>query len=202
MGSLPRPSPPICSFPSVHMHSAHARASAWRAGTPWSHGRPRVWSLPGTECGRRPSQSPGFPRLHGPSTDVHNRDALSSLLPSQSYSSEDGPTTLRPRKPLNPGFAPVSFQTPRRKAEDRAWKEPAEAVLWDHKLAAGQGPGRPAPSSAPGLQAGSHPVGQWPPTALPAARRRGEGRRRGRYRCPRGSGAPPGRGACSGGLTS
>lgn len=104
VGSLPRPSPPTCSFPSVHKHSAHARASAWRAGTPWSHGRPRVWSLPGTECGGRPSQGPGFPRLHGPSTDVHNRDALSSLLPSQSYSSEDGPTTLRPRKPLNPGL--------------------------------------------------------------------------------------------------
>lgn len=102
VGSLPRPSPPTCSFLSVHMHSAHARASAWRAGTPWSHGRGSGPSRgPNAVGGRVKAQASPVCTVR-PQTCT--TETLSSLLPSQSYSSEDGPTTLRPRKPLNPGL--------------------------------------------------------------------------------------------------
>ncbi|XP_037065169.1 translation initiation factor IF-2-like [Peromyscus leucopus] len=176
------------------MHSAHARGQCLESGHTLVP-RPRVWSLPGTECGGRPSQGPGCPRLHGPSTDMHNRDALSSLLPSPELQSGEWPDDAPTTKTVKPRASRRSPSKPRGgKPRTGRGKSPRRRSCGttSSQLARARGGRLPAQPRGCRLARTRRGNGLQLPSLRPGAR--GEGRPRGRYWRPRESGAPPGAG--------
>lgn len=102
------------------------------------------------------------------SQSTHRTDTTKALPKLQN---REWPTP-QPRRNLENrytlGLATTPFQTSPRKAKYDTRKGTQKVVLRDLKLAAGQDRRGAAPSSS-GLQAGTPSVGQWPPTAHPAA---------------------------------